>query len=780
MATLIPRMDEQQRLELTRIRQEQRALRAALETLEARLSRLSESEPKPEPELPTPAPPPPPRPVPAPAPAGDLEVRLGAKWLVRMAVIMLVAALAFLANYLYQNIIPHLGAGAKVGLLYLGAGAITGAGFLLERSRQARDHAGLLNYSRVLLAGGLAAVYYVTYAAHHYDRLRVIESPLVAACLLLGWTAFMTWLADRRASQTLAAFSILLAYFAAATSDVTGFTLVANLGLTAAAVFLVMRQRWPVFSFASLAATYGSYAFWWYGDWLSPGGSGRWLEGAFLACYWGLFTFAAFYDRRQALAGAGARAAFVTLNNGAFYALVSLLVSEEAQWCWPLALGAALLALGELGRRLARPLDAPAVDAYHFAGVAFVTLGCVQYFSGWQLSVILAVESATVLAAACWRRSWPLFVAAYFVALLATMAALDLTLVRVGAREHWLAGTACGAILLFNAWQCRRFPRERPGPGEGYYSALGLAIWFAVLEMQITGEIWRAPLLAGAALALTAGLYPLRIPAALALAQLYLLAAHGHWLAAYAGAPRAKAPPLWNPAAVLGVTVALGAVAHRLKQGPTILYESGAFFLFAVVSGKYFEGAQQWTALIAGGAAVLALGYAMGQPRLRGWSLGLSGLGMLSIAGDDAVRGLACLPTLGLLAAQAPLVRRFGRTGGMRSRRFEGALISLAVLCGWIWITRQLPRTGPSSFTLAAAWSLYGGVLFGAGIALRERFWRWWGLGVLGTALGHIVLFDIWTLGNLERFISLFVISLVLLAIGFFYNRLSSSIREWF
>lgn len=794
-------MTEEQRAELRSIREEQRTLRRALEGLETRVNRLLEPAPVAVPKLPPPvkaapavdaataylsqraAPPPPPIASPAPA-AENLEVHLGAKWMVRLAVFMLIAALAFLANYLYQNVVPHLGPAAKVGLLYLGAGALTGLGLWLERSRHSTENPGALNYARIVLAGGLAAVYYVTYAAHHYERLRVIQSPLLAGLLLLGWTAFMTWLADRRGSQTLAAFSILLAYFASATSDVAGFTLAANLGLTVAAVFLVLRQRWTAFSFACLAATFGSYAFWRYGNSFGPGTGGvaGWrIEGAFLACYWVLFTVGALVDRQQTFGAPGRRATFVSLNNGAFFALVSVLVRDQAPdvfWRWPLALGVVLLVLGELGRRWKRPLDAASVDSYFFGGISLVTLGLILYFSGWRLSVILAVESATVLAAACRRGSKALFVAAGGVALISVAVAL-LQLLVPGAREHWIEGTICGAILLFNAWQCRWFARERGALGEGYFALLGLGVWFALLEVQITDEFWRSPLLALAALGLTAALYPLSLRTAAALAQLFLTGAYIHWLETYGAVGRAAAPPLWNPGVVLAVTVLLGIAVDRFKKNGSLLYEGAAFVLFVLAADKYFDPGARFNVVAAGGAAVMALGWSIPQPRLRWWSLALNVAAVLVFAAAPSEHGYRCLAGIVPLAGAQPFVRRVGRERGLGGPKLEGALISVAALCLWMWISRQLQQIESASFALAAGWSIYGGLLFGVGIAARERVCRWWGLGVLAAALAHLIFVDIWTLGNLERFISLLVVGLVLLAVSFFYNRLSSSIREW-
>ena len=183
----------------------------------------------------------------------------------RGRVVMLLAALVFGVNYLYQNVVPHLGPVSKVGLLYLGAGLLAGLGAWLERSRAGRENPKVRNYARIVLAGGLAAVYYVTYAAHYLsENLRVIGSPLLAGLLLIGWAGFIVWLADRRDSQTLASFAILLAFYTSAVNEIAGFTLVSNLPLAVAAVFLLRRHLWRIFPFASLLATYGSYGYWRY------------------------------------------------------------------------------------------------------------------------------------------------------------------------------------------------------------------------------------------------------------------------------------------------------------------------------------------------------------------------------------------------------------------------------------------------------------------------------------------------------------------------------------
>ena len=130
------------------------------------------------------------------------------------------------------------------------------------------------------------------------------------------------------------------------------FTLYSNLVLTFAAVFFLVRNRWAVLSFASLAATYVSYGFWrFYQDghwqWAAPD-EGLWAGNYFLMGYWILFTAAVFLSRHEQFSG-GRRASFLSLNNGAFFGafiLTMLQVHHGGFWKFTLCYGAVLLGPG--------------------------------------------------------------------------------------------------------------------------------------------------------------------------------------------------------------------------------------------------------------------------------------------------------------------------------------------------------------------------------------------------------------------------------------------------
>ena len=121
----------------------------------------------------------------------SFEMRLGTYWFVRAGIVMVLTALAWAAYLAYEKYIPLLGPPGKTSLLYLASGTLLGIGAWFQR-RQTKE--ALRNYGQVVFAGGLAAVYFTTYAAHHIPALQIIESAALDGALLLAWAGFIVWL----------------------------------------------------------------------------------------------------------------------------------------------------------------------------------------------------------------------------------------------------------------------------------------------------------------------------------------------------------------------------------------------------------------------------------------------------------------------------------------------------------------------------------------------------------------------------------------------------------
>jgi hypothetical protein len=106
------------------------------------------------------------------------------------------------------------------------------------------------------------------------------------------------------------------------------------------------------------------------------------------------------------------------------------------------------------------------------------------------------------------------------------------------------------------------------------------------------------------------------------------------------------------------------------------------------------------------------------------------------------------------------------------------AVIVIGGLTLWFFASRWVLRSA-SGFYLTASWSGLALVLFACGMALHERMYRWLGLGVLAASLGRVVVFDVWKLETTYRILSFMALGIVLLVLGFIYNKYQETIRQW-
>jgi len=556
-------------------------------SVEAEAASASPTQPEPEPapapsavppafELPPAIPPIPPIAAPIPefarakaAPEKSLEMRLGTYWLVRIGIVMFLTGLVFFGNLAYHTLISKLGPGGKVMLLYVASGLLLGAGAWWQRKAVKES---LKNYAQVLFAGGLAAVYFTTYAAHHIEQLKVIESAVTDGVLLLIWAGFMVWIADRKKSEVLALFAILLAYYTAIISHEIGlFTLYSNLLLTIAAVFFLVRNRWATLSFASLAATYAAYSFWRFlhnSEWGFPNPEeGLWTGIYFLVSYWIVFSAAVFLSRDEKFAGNN-RSSFLTLNNGAFFTLFLLTmwqVHSGGFWKFSLIFGCTLLVLSELARTVL-PNEPLANNSYLIQGLSLGTIGLISnpHLAGLNLALILAAESVTLLWAGHLRKSVIMQTGAYLAAALAVGWGMD-GMLRHESHGLWL-GVGLGAVMLGNALlvdhQTRSNTHLPLRPGVSYFTVLAFVILGVVTWNNADRENFTLILGTEAAL-LILSVYLLQVREITLLSWGYLGIGQLIWL--FDAFSLNAAPPWWNPVMWLALSIGLTEWWRRQK-----------------------------------------------------------------------------------------------------------------------------------------------------------------------------------------------------------------------
>jgi uncharacterized membrane protein len=607
---------------------------------------------------------------------GSFEMRLGTYWLVRIGIVMVLTGLVFFGNLAYHNFIAKLGPGGKVSLLYVASAALLVAGGWWQR-KAAKE--SLKNYAQVLFAGGLAAVYFTTYAAHHLEHLRIIASPGLDGALLLAWAGFMVWVADRKKSEVLALFAVGLAYYTSIITRVGLFTLYSNLLLTAAAVLFLVRNRWAGLTFASLFATYAGYAFWRFfdgTDWYWPSREeGLWTGTWFLICYWLLFTAAVFLSKDQKFAGQN-RAGFLTLNNGAFFTgflLTMLQVQTGGFWKFALIYGSALLVLAEAARRVlaSEPL---AKNGYLTQGLLLVTIGFISKFSGLQLALILAAESVVLLIAAQQRGSRVLLAGCCIAAGLAVGWGVD-GMQQMDRPGLWL-GLGLGALMLVNTLMAHHHgAREmtRPGATAGafrprwqpsYFTALGFVVWF-VVTWNNTVRI-NAPLaLATEAALFILSIYLLGVPEISLLGHGYLLLAQGIWIYDALAGP---APlPTWSLLSMMVLTLGLGEWWRRQKVLDLRVLPDPDPKALVKLS-------------IAGKNLVLLAGVHIAVVLAGGWDLAVSG---------QLAAGGICLPMgLGaLMLADALLAHRHSAPAATAMLRPQVTFSTALALMVWLAVT---------------------------------------------------------------------------------------------
>ncbi|MCB1032829.1 MAG: DUF2339 domain-containing protein, partial [Acidobacteria bacterium] len=144
--------------------------------------------------------------------AMDLETRIGGVWLNRIGLVSLIIGIAFLA----REVEPRLQPWHRVLLGYLGSAVLFGIGRRFEEKLQA--------FARPLMAGGLAAGFFTSFAGYFLPRMECL--PLfVSLALMALFVGGIFYCAERWNSQSIAGLALLLGHIAAYVASVDTETL---------------------------------------------------------------------------------------------------------------------------------------------------------------------------------------------------------------------------------------------------------------------------------------------------------------------------------------------------------------------------------------------------------------------------------------------------------------------------------------------------------------------------------------------------------------------------
>jgi len=188
----------------------------------------------------------------------SLEERLGANWLNKLGIAILVIGLAFFLALKLET----WGPGGKVLCGFAVSLALLAGGVWLERKATYRI------FARAGIGGGWALAFFTTFALHHIPAAHVLDSLAADLVLMLLVAAGMVAHSLRYRSQTITGLAFMLGFATLLTSHLEAaegtvvFSLTASLVLALALVVVTTMRHWAVLELAGLAAVYLSHLVW--------------------------------------------------------------------------------------------------------------------------------------------------------------------------------------------------------------------------------------------------------------------------------------------------------------------------------------------------------------------------------------------------------------------------------------------------------------------------------------------------------------------------------------
>jgi hypothetical protein len=311
---------------------------------------------------------------------------LGANWLNKLGVIILVIGVALFLAYELKT----LGPAGKILVGYVVGAALLIAGLLFEKREPYRILA------RAGIGGGWALLYFTTYAMHHVQAARIISSQAVDLILLLMVAAAMVAHTLRYHSQVVTGLALLLAFTTVTISHVNVYSLVASAILAAALVVIVQRRCWFELEVFGILATYLNHWFW-LRPIIEPMGKHHHPFAEFpastglLVFYWAIFR-SSYVRRRIAEANQENVSTVAALLNT--FLLLGLMkyqaIHPELAFWFLLGLGAVELGLGQLPRLRRRRA---AFVILSTLGAGLLVAAFPFRYSGYRLSILWLAES---------------------------------------------------------------------------------------------------------------------------------------------------------------------------------------------------------------------------------------------------------------------------------------------------------------------------------------------------------------------------------------------------
>lgn len=322
-----------------------------------------------------------------------LETDIGAIWLSRAAVVLLMTAIVLGARY---TVHADIGPVQKLAIVYAGALLAIGFGWLRWRSPDL--------FAQTLLGTGLAGVYYATYAAFFVDGMRVFENSMLAIVPLAVCLGLLVVVSHYRRSESVAGLAMFLVYYTVVASCMWGetaasiyYALATCSALALVALVFHALHRWLLFTWAALIATYLTHILFFMSRPANLDISPHeyfWLSNGFLGVCFVAFAFTCIIDAHKTGEYRRHVAPLAGTNSGIFLTLTFFAVHGqylELEWMFRVGLTVLMIAFAVAARAVG-PRRNYLFQVFIAKAVIMLTLAFQAYFSPHMLMVALSIE----------------------------------------------------------------------------------------------------------------------------------------------------------------------------------------------------------------------------------------------------------------------------------------------------------------------------------------------------------------------------------------------------
>lgn len=192
------------------------------------------------------------RPKPKEAKKGEKEARIIGYLAVRIGIVVILTGLVILGGYSFI----HFGPVARAILIYLSGAVLLGVSSYLDKKTPI--------FARVLLGGGLAIIYFATYAIHFLPEMKILENKYFDLVLLSVVVSTIIALARWRKYPAIWSLALLLGYYTALVTELSLFSSSVIILLSLASLYTLWKYRWLHVSFIALFGSYITIIIWYW------------------------------------------------------------------------------------------------------------------------------------------------------------------------------------------------------------------------------------------------------------------------------------------------------------------------------------------------------------------------------------------------------------------------------------------------------------------------------------------------------------------------------------